>query len=57
MTFPYDLQSVFETWTLQMGYPLITVRETVDKIAMTQEYFLSDPQDSPKETEFSGRYK
>ena len=57
MTFPYDLQSIFETWTLQMGYPLITVRETVDKIAMTQEYFLSDPQDSPKETEFSGRYK
>ena len=56
-TFPYDLQAVFETWSLQMGYPLITVRKTGDKIYMSQEYFLVDPDDSPVKTEFSDIYK
>jgi len=54
--FPYDLQAVFETWSLQMGYPLITVRKTGDKIYMSQEYFLVDPDDSPVKTEFSDIY-
>jgi len=56
LTFPYDLQSVFESWSLQMGYPLITVRKTGDKVYMSQEYFLVDPEDSPVKTEFSDKY-
>ena len=42
------LQQVFESWTLQMGFPLLTVARTdTDAITVTQEYFLINPDDSP----------
>uniref|UniRef100_H2XYF3 Aminopeptidase n=1 Tax=Ciona intestinalis TaxID=7719 RepID=H2XYF3_CIOIN len=58
LTFPYPLQDVFETWTLQMGYPLITVeRIDASTIKLTQEYFLVDPKDSAVDTPGSLTYK
>jgi len=56
ITFPVDLQKVFESWSLQMGYPIITVKKENSKITMSQEYFLVDPTDSPRETEHSHLY-
>ncbi|CAK8692596.1 unnamed protein product [Clavelina lepadiformis] len=42
------LQQVFESWTLQMGFPLLTVARTgTNAITVTQEYFLINPDDSP----------
>uniref|UniRef100_H2YKR7 Aminopeptidase n=1 Tax=Ciona savignyi TaxID=51511 RepID=H2YKR7_CIOSA len=58
LTFPYPLQNVFECWSLQMGYPLISVtRITPNTIRLTQEYFLIDPNDSPVDTPGSLTYK
>ncbi|XP_078492244.1 solute carrier organic anion transporter family member 4A1 [Ciona intestinalis] len=58
LTFPYPLQDVFETWTLQMGYPLITMeRVDASTILLTQEYFLVDPKDSAVDTPGSLTYK
>uniref|UniRef100_H2YKR5 Aminopeptidase n=1 Tax=Ciona savignyi TaxID=51511 RepID=H2YKR5_CIOSA len=57
LTFPYPLQNVFECWSLQMGYPLISVtRITPNTIRLTQEYFLIDPNDSPVDTPGSLTY-
>jgi aminopeptidase N len=39
------------TWTKQMGYPLITIERIDDNhIKLSQKQFLSDPTSSPTET-------
>ena len=57
LTVPYDLQEVFETWVLQMGYPLLTLTKNNDVVTVTQEYFLIDENDSPLSTPGSDKYK
>ena len=31
-----------DTWTLQMGYPVVTVKRNGNKATLTQEHFLLD---------------
>ena len=57
--FPYPLQEILETWTLQMGYPLITVSRdsSTNKIIVSQETFLMDPEDTPADPQPGVTYK
>ena len=57
--FPYPLQDILETWTIQMGYPLITVSRDpqTNKIIVSQEVFLMDPEDTPGEPQPGVTYK
>jgi len=35
-----EIEEVMDTWTLQMGYPVVTVSLTGDQVSATQERFL-----------------
>jgi aminopeptidase N len=37
------VKDVMDTWTLQKGYPLVTVTRKNNKIHLTQRYFLLNP--------------
>ncbi|CAG2236935.1 CD249 [Mytilus edulis] len=37
-----DVKAVMDTWTLQMGYPVVSVKKSGNKFILTQERFLSD---------------
>ncbi|XP_052106945.1 endoplasmic reticulum aminopeptidase 1-like [Mytilus californianus] len=37
-----DVKSVMDTWTLQMGYPVVSVKQSGNKFLLTQQRFLSD---------------
>lgn len=39
-----NVQDVMDTWTRQMGLPLINVKNTSNSLVLTQERFLSDGQ-------------
>ena len=47
----YLLFDIFESWVLQMGFPLITVERTSGEITVSQQIFLIDPSDQPAEPE------
>ncbi|KXJ26595.1 Aminopeptidase N [Exaiptasia diaphana] len=38
-----DVKTVMDTWTLQMGYPVVTVAKKGNKATVTQKHFLADP--------------
>ena len=41
-----DVKTVMDTWTLQMGFPLVTIKRKVGdpgKAVATQKHFLLDP--------------
>lgn len=39
-----DVAAIMDTWTLQMNFPLVTVRVSgQNSITVTQERYLSDP--------------
>nr|XP_006822495.1 PREDICTED: aminopeptidase N-like [Saccoglossus kowalevskii] len=41
-----DVKAVMDTWTLQHGYPVVTVTRTSEtKASVVQDHFLSDPND------------
>eukprot|EP00111_Clytia_hemisphaerica_P010712 TCONS_00031279-protein len=39
-----NITSIMETWTRQMGFPVITITKTTDGFDLTQKHFLVDPQ-------------
>lgn len=39
----YNVASFMDTWTCQMGYPLITVSRTDEMVTFKQERYLADP--------------
>ena len=57
-SFPASLQKILETWVLQMGYPLLTVKKSSDSksIIVEQEYFLIDKNDTAVNTPGSIEY-
>jgi len=50
-----QIKEVMDTWTLQMGYPVVTVRQSGDHISATQRRFLYDSQTNFTE-EFTSPY-
>ncbi|XP_074661085.1 glutamyl aminopeptidase-like isoform X2 [Tubulanus polymorphus] len=38
-----NVSEVMDTWTLQMGYPVVNLKRNAAKIEATQEYFLLNP--------------
>ncbi|XP_077988211.1 aminopeptidase N-like [Glandiceps talaboti] len=49
----YDMKDIMDTWTLQMGFPVVTLTRTATNlITATQEHFLLDPNDEPQDTHF-----
>ena len=40
-----------DTWTLQMGYPVVSVKKSGNKFILTQERFLSDGSATTKSDE------
>ncbi|CAG9785493.1 unnamed protein product [Diatraea saccharalis] len=54
-----DIFYIMDTWTRQMGYPLLTVEkgDDVNQYVITQKRFLLDPEAiSPNDTEFKYRW-
>lgn len=37
------MTSVMDTWTRQMGFPVITIKKKGNAFELTQEHFLADP--------------
>jgi len=50
-----EIEEVMDTWTLQMGYPVVTVTQNGDRISATQQRFLFHPQSNFTE-EFMSPY-
>jgi aminopeptidase N len=47
------LRDVMNTWTRQMGHPVITVRKLNDRsVSLTQNHFLLDPSSKPSASPF-----
>ncbi|XP_071824973.1 aminopeptidase N-like isoform X3 [Apostichopus japonicus] len=40
----YDVKKIMDTWTLQMGYPVITVTRSGSTLNVQQSHFLIDPE-------------
>ena len=40
-----DVKTIMDTWTLQMGFPVVTIKRVgnSDKATATQKHFLLDP--------------
>ena len=40
-----DVKTIMDTWTLQMGFPLVTIKrgKSSGKATATQKHFLLDP--------------
>lgn len=53
-----DVGDIMDTWTQQMGYPVVSVvRTSPDTLLMTQKRFLQDPKADYDPTESEFRYK
>nr|XP_022330971.1 endoplasmic reticulum aminopeptidase 1-like [Crassostrea virginica] len=50
-----DVKAVMDTWTLQMGYPVITLSRQGSKVTASQSRYLSFPNSTIKE-EFQSRF-
>ena len=53
------LNDILETWILQMGYPLVTVKRSTgspQNVEVTQEYFLIDSNETAASTPGSDKY-
>lgn len=45
-----DVKTIMDTWTLQMGFPVVTIKRAgSDKATATQKHFLLDPNAVVKE--------
>ncbi|XP_028401179.1 glutamyl aminopeptidase-like [Dendronephthya gigantea] len=51
-----DVAEVMDTWTLQMGYPVVSVSEVGGDIILTQQRFLADPNANQSNTKFTSKY-
>jgi len=50
-----EIKEVMDTWTLQMGYPVVTVTQSGNHISATQQRFLFNPHSNFTE-EFTSPY-
>lgn len=46
-----DVKTIMDTWTLQMGFPVVTIKRVgkTNKATATQKHFLLDPNAEVKE--------
>lgn len=51
-----DVAEVMNTWTLQMGFPVVNVSEESGNIVLKQQRFLSDPSANQSATKFTSKY-
>ncbi len=51
-----DVKAVMDTWTRQMGYPVVTVRRDGNTITASQSRFLYSPVNSTIKEEFTSEY-
>ena len=42
-----NVKAVMDTWTLQMGFPLITLTRKGDRVVAKQRHFLVNPKAKP----------
>ena len=47
-----DVKSIMDTWTKQMGYPVLNVTRNGDDVIVTQQHFLIDQDAKPKKSPF-----
>ena len=47
-----DVKSIMDTWTKQMGYPVLNVTRNGDDVIVTQQHFLIDKDAKPKKSPF-----
>ena len=54
-----NVKEIMDTWTLQMGYPLVTLtREpSTNKVTVTQKWFLLNPQNTVQNTDEYKKYR
>ncbi|XP_070558841.1 aminopeptidase N-like [Ptychodera flava] len=51
--FGYDMKEIMDTWSLQMGFPVVHMTRTMtNRVSATQEHYLLDPNDEPQDTHF-----
>ncbi|KAK6184662.1 hypothetical protein SNE40_007092 [Patella caerulea] len=43
-----NVKDVMDTWTLQMGYPLVTIKRSEDSVTLEQDRFLFNPNSDEK---------
>lgn len=43
-----NVTEFINTWTVQMGYPVVTVKEDGDNYVLTQKHYLTDSDSSEK---------
>ena len=51
-----NVSEVMDTWTLQMGFPVVNVTSDGGKITLTQQRFLADPNANQSNTKFTSKY-
>lgn len=51
-----NVSKVMDTWTLQMGFPVVNVTSKSNTIKLTQQRFLADPDANQSDTKFKSPY-
>lgn len=46
----FNVTEVMDTWTAQMGFPILNVTKNGDAYTLTQNRFLSDPENERNQT-------
>ncbi|XP_002738376.2 aminopeptidase N-like [Saccoglossus kowalevskii] len=52
---PYNMKQIMDTWTLQMGYPVVNVNRVDDVVTADQEHFLVAPYDEVEDDEYTNK--
>jgi aminopeptidase N len=52
-----DVKTVMDTWTLQMGFPVVTITKMADRAVASQKRFLLDGKSDPNESPFGYKWE
>lgn len=51
------VKQIMDTWTLQKGYPLVTITRNGNQLRLTQRWFLLNPENSVQGTSEYNKYR
>lgn len=54
---PLDIADIMDTWTKQMGFPVVNVERDMNDLVLNQDWFLVDPNANRSAAPFESPYE